>query len=77
VYGGIISWEDLMTDQEVAVLIGDPEEILADLEKCTKQYVLNVRKTVKFLSSQQKASQFTAKIAIIKEIQEDSNSDFT
>jgi hypothetical protein len=37
------------------------------LEKCTKQFVLNARKNVKFLSSQQKASQFIAKNASLSE----------
>jgi hypothetical protein len=34
------------------------------LEKCTKQLVLNVRRNAKFLSNQQKANQFIAKIAL-------------
>jgi len=48
-------------------LIETPAETLAGQEKCIKLPALNARRNVKFLSSQQKASQFFAEIALIKE----------
>jgi len=41
--------------------------VLLDIEKCIKQFVLNVRKNVKYRSNLQKASQFIAKIVLEKE----------
>jgi hypothetical protein len=43
--------------------VADFEEISAH-EKCIKQFVLSARRNVKFHSSQQKASLFTAKNVI-------------
>jgi hypothetical protein len=40
---------------------------ISDLEKCTKQFVLIVDKSVKFLSSQQKADLFTVKSVSARE----------
>jgi len=53
----------------------DSEEtaVLTDLEKCTKQPVLNARKNVKYLSSQQTEGQFSAKIATKNTSLQDSN----
>ena len=49
----------------------DSEEIL-DHEKCIKQLALSAEKNAKFLSSQQKVSQFIAENVIRRK--EDSNS---
>ena len=53
--------------------MADFEEIsaLENQEKCIKQFVLNAEKNAKFLSSQQKASQFFARNVI--ERKEDSD----
>jgi hypothetical protein len=42
----------------------DSEEILVR-NKCTRQFAQNVSKNVKFLSSQQKADQFTVRNALL------------
>jgi hypothetical protein len=54
--------------------VAEAAEISEDLsapEKCTRLLVLNVVRNVKFLSNQQKASQFTAEIVTRRK--EDSN----
>jgi hypothetical protein len=61
--GGYITWEILMTDQEEILV---KAEIL-DLGKCTRQFVLNARRNVKFLLSLQKESQYSVKSATPKE----------
>lgn len=50
------------------------EEILMDLERCIKQYVLIAARNAKCLSSQQKAEKFSAKNAIERRKDSDSNS---
>jgi hypothetical protein len=62
--GGVKKWQNL--DE------ADSREILGR-EQCIKQLALSADRNAKFLSSQQKASQFIAKNAMLKE---DQNSDF-
>ena len=65
--GGYIRWE-ISTDQEAAVL----EAIsIANLEKCIKLFVQNVRKNAKCHSNLQKANQFSAENVSQKENQQD------
>jgi hypothetical protein len=47
-------------------------EEVSDHEKCIRQFVPNVVRNVKFLSSQQKASQFIAKNVIERRKDSDS-----
>lgn len=47
-----------MTTEDQEEILVDLGETLVDLEKCTKQSVLNVRKNAKYLSNQHKANQF-------------------
>jgi len=61
-YGGHETWENL-TDQEAADL---DEVLMKAQEKCTKLFVLNVRRNAKFHSNLQKASQFIAKTVMRK-----------
>jgi hypothetical protein len=44
-----------------------------NLERCTKLFVLNVRKIAKFHSNLQKANQFSAENVTLKENQQDTN----
>lgn len=46
---------------------------LVDQEKCIKLFALNARKTAKYLSNLQPASQFIAKNVTLKKLQEDIN----
>jgi hypothetical protein len=46
---------------------GEVSGEISDLEKCTKQFVLIVEKSAKFLSSQQKADLFTVKSVSARE----------
>ncbi len=73
--GGLLTqWEDLTTDQEDLMAAVFEETILevstVDLERCIKQFALNVSKNVKYHSNLQKASQFTAKNVLLKESQD-------
>jgi hypothetical protein len=58
-------WENLTEGHEKVVLTGDQEEAaleeILDQKKCIKQFVLNATRNVKYHSSLQKASLFTAK----------------
>jgi hypothetical protein len=53
-----VKWENL--EIEAAAVL----EEISDHVKCTKQFAQNVEKNAKFLSSQQKASQYFAKNVI-------------
>ncbi len=44
---------------------------LADQEKCIKPFVLNVRKSAKYLSNLQQASQFFAKNVTLKKLRKE------
>lgn len=46
---------------------GEVSREISDREKCTKRFVLIVDKSVKFLSSQQKADLFTAESVSVRE----------
>ena len=52
------------TDQAEVDLVEETISIAVQ-EKCIKQFVLTVRKNVKFLSNQQKVSQYIAEIALL------------
>jgi hypothetical protein len=67
----------LTTDQEdhqaaasTEAAVVDLEISIVDLEKCIRQFALNVSKNVKFHSNLQKASQFIAKNVSLKESQD-------
>ena len=63
----LLDHKDLaLQDSEAVADLEDQEEIL-DLERCTRLSVLNVRRNVKFHSSLQKESQFTAENVMLKE----------
>jgi hypothetical protein len=55
----VVAEEDLVVE---AVAVLEKIILTVDHEKCIKRLVLNVRKNVKFLSSQQKANLFIAGI---------------
>ena len=62
--GGIhTKWDLTIADHHEEKVL---EALVANLEKCTRQFVLNVRKNAKFLSNQQKANQFSAEIVTLK-----------
>jgi hypothetical protein len=59
-----------VADEAVASIeaAADSEEgSMMDLEKCIQQNVLNVQRTAKFLSNQQKVNQFIAKSVLQRE----------
>ena len=63
----IRKWHTAMAAEEAS------EEETSAQEKCIKQLALNAEKNAKFLSNQQKASQFIAENVTLREHLEDSS----
>jgi len=62
----VVDPEEEISVENEEVALAAAEEILAALEKCIKLYALTAVRNAKFLSSQQKASQFFAKNVILR-----------
>lgn len=64
----MLQWEEIVwKDEDSAVVSTEAQEdLLVDHEKCTRQFVLNARRNVKFHSSLKKTDQSIAESALLR-----------